>query len=580
MIMKNETWKTAADNFVDNEQEFHLGFLVTESSHPYTKTLDKTIRENTADGIRQLLKVDTDIEKAFPGFIEKKETEALKEAVISSVIYGKRIIFSGCGSTGRLAVLLESLWRKGCREIAEQVKSSGSGAEKVSELLEKSASGVRGIITGGDRALIRSVENFEDFQEFGRQQTRELNLENGDVFIAVSEGGETSSVIGSAHEAFERGCTTFFVFNNPKDILTDRIERSRNLIHRPGIIPVDLTTGPMAVSGSTRMQATTMELLYLGSVLETSITHILKENGYSSIKYGSGSLPEYPVVFGKLLESFNLEKNINSIAGIIELQERVYSEKGTVLYSADEFLLDIFTDTTEQTPTFSLPPFRSIRSKDSPAPWAAALHPLENTERTWEKMLGRKPEGLSWDESMYRKLGTPGIAENPPELDRKEIYSYSIGKEGFKLYEKETSVLINIFFPDFYERIYPHPSDIKHIESVYDLEITDSGEPSGTQQENLLKISLFIPDSPLHLFPHVAAKILFNTVSTGTMARMGRIKGNWMIEVTPSNKKLIDRSIRIISDLKSVPYREAAYMIFREIEKNPEDLSSLVARLL
>ncbi len=578
--MKNETWKTAADNFVDNEHEFHLGFLVTESSHPYTKTLDKTIKENTADGIRQLLKVDTDIEKAFPGFIGKEETEVLKDAVISSVINGKRIIFSGCGSTGRLAVLLESLWRKGCREIAGRINTFGNGDKEILELLEKSATGVRGIITGGDRALIRSVENFEDFQEFGRQQTRELNLENGDVFIAVSEGGETSSVIGSAHEAFERGCTTFFIFNNPKDILTDRIERSRNLILRPGIISIDLTTGPMAVSGSTRMQATTMELLYIGSVLETSIIKILEEKGSHSIQNGLHSLSEYPDVFRKLLDSFNFEKNINSVASIIELQKNVYSGKGTVLYSADEFLLDIFTDTTEQTPTFSLPPFRSIRSKDSPAPWAAALHPLENTEETWEKMLGRKPEGLSWDESMYRKLGTPEIAENPPKLDREEIYSYSIGKEGFKLYEKETSVLVNIFFPDLYERIYPHPSDIKHIESVYDLDIMNSNESSGAISKNAFEISLYIPDSPLHLFPHIAAKILFNIISTGTMAKMGRIKGNWMIEVTPSNKKLIDRSIRIISDLKSISYREAAYMIFREIEKNPEDLSSLVARLL
>ncbi len=579
--MKTEKWKQSADHFINNEKEFHLGFLVTETSHPYTKNLDKVIKSSTADGIRQLLKVDSDIAEVFPGCIRTIETEKLQKTITSSIKNGRRIIFSGCGSTGRLAVLLESLWRKGCILLADKLES-GKDTSSTADLLRKSAAGVRGIITGGDRALIKSVENFEDFQVFGRQQVKELHLSEGDVFIAVSEGGETSSVIGSAHEALEKGCTTFFVFNNPETTLRNKIKRSRILIETPGLTAIDVTTGPMAVSGSTRMQATTMELLYLGSILETALIDFLKGNSKIPV-YKDFELAEqgdYPKAFNSLLKSFERIDNIENIASIIELQEREYNNGKTVLYAAVDFLLDIFTDTTEQTPTFSLPPFRSTYAPDSPAPWAAALHPVKGTKESWLEMLGREPAGLSWDQNLYKKLNTPDIAANPPKLDRDEIYSYKIGREGFNLYKKEASTLINIIFPAVSKAEFPDSSSINSIQHVYNFVVTPEGKPRAGEYTSDFEVILSLPSSPLQLFSHIAAKILFNTISTGTMARMGRIKGNWMIEVTPSNKKLIDRSIRIISDLKSVSYREAAYLVFKEIEREPEDLSSLVARLL
>ena len=41
------------------------------------------------------------------------------------------------------------------------------------------------------------------------------------------------------------------------------------------------------------------------------------------------------------------------------------------------------------------------------------------------------------------------------------------------------------------------------------------------------------------------------------MAKMGRVYGNWMVQVLPTNKKLIDRSSRIILNLaRTVPGHE------------------------
>ena len=46
------------------------------------------------------------------------------------------------------------------------------------------------------------------------------------------------------------------------------------------------------------------------------------------------------------------------------------------------------------------------------------------------------------------------------------------------------------------------------------------------------------------------------------MASMGRIAGNWMSWVSMSNKKLIDRCIRLLVELGKVDYETAAQIIF------------------
>ena len=58
-------------------------------------------------------------------------------------------------------------------------------------------------------------------------------------------------------------------------------------------------------------------------------------------------------------------------------------------------------------------------------------------------------------------------------------------------------------------------------------------------------------------------KLCMNSVSTGTMAKMGRVWGNWMIQVLPTNKKLIDRSTRIIQNIAHISYQEANEEFFK-----------------
>lgn len=55
-----------------------------------------------------------------------------------------------------------------------------------------------------------------------------------------------------------------------------------------------------------------------------------------------------------------------------------------------------------------------------------------------------------------------------------------------------------------------------------------------------------------------AQKLILNMLSTGAMVRLGRVRGNYMAYMVPTNKKLEDRAVRIIMDKTGVSREEAA----------------------
>jgi N-acetylmuramic acid 6-phosphate etherase len=76
-----------------------------------------------------------------------------------------------------------------------------------------------------------------------------------------------------------------------------------------------------------------------------------------------------------------------------------------------------------------------------------------------------------------------------------------------------------------------------------------------------------LPNSPLQLWHHLAVKLILNTVSTATMVRMGRVVGNAMVWLSPSNKKLIDRGSRLISQLTGCSYEQACIELHKTLEE-------------
>ena len=54
-----------------------------------------------------------------------------------------------------------------------------------------------------------------------------------------------------------------------------------------------------------------------------------------------------------------------------------------------------------------------------------------------------------------------------------------------------------------------------------------------------------------------AQKLILNMISTSLMIKLGKVKGNKMVDMQLSNTKLIDRGVRFVSDELDISYYEA-----------------------
>jgi N-acetylmuramic acid 6-phosphate etherase len=546
--------KERAIDFLENEKQFHLGMLPTEQSNPKTKGLDKVFETSTEAGVEMLFSVDEDIipmaQKIFAG----QEFALMLENSYKAITNGGKIIFSGCGATGRLSILLESMWRTFFRQLEKD-------NPEVFAKIARFENTVFSIMTGGDYALIKSVESFEDYPQFGQRQAQELDLNSKDVLIAITEGGETSSVLGSVAKALDVDAKAFLLFNNPADILCKHIERSRIAIENPDVTVLDLFCGPMAIAGSTRMQATSSEQLVAGAMLEKLLSRILQEN-LSSEEFAlfPDSDIDYAAEMTKIVADLKKAESLEAISKYIRFEEKLYRAKGLVTYFADEFLIDIFTDTTERAPTFMLAPFRKFNDVEQLPSWAFVKTPLFSTPDAWKHYLGREPRCLEWMTDDYIQMKSPEkVIRNQPEISKKEMLKFLIGNEEEKCrFKAPQSAAVSIYSGNEFTK---NTAISGGFAQYLTLIIGDTINAP----EDALVIPGAVRLTNLKLMDHMKIKLTMNTISTGTMVCMGKVKSNWMSFVSMSNKKLIDRCIRLISELAQITYKEACFALHQSI---------------
>ena len=245
LVNKNQA---AALEFLSICEQFRLGSLPTETPHPKTTSLSVDANHNLLKAINTIKEIDLDV------FLKVKSSlpalKILKEEIHATLSGGSNIFLCGCGATGRLSLALETIWR-------HQHENDPLMKDRIISFM-----------AGGDVALIHSVEKFEDYPEFGERQLRELGFKNGDLLISCTEGGETPFVIGATNAAAQISHRApYFLYCNPDDILVKTAERSREVINDSRIEKINLSVGPMALTGSTRMQATTVLMYGVGLCL-------------------------------------------------------------------------------------------------------------------------------------------------------------------------------------------------------------------------------------------------------------------------------------------------------------------------
>jgi len=136
---------------------------------------------------------------------------------------GGRWFNVGAGTSGRMGAL----------DAAEIPPTFGLPANRV-----------QAFIAGGERAMVRAVEDAEDDSEAAGKWLRDAKLGAGDAVVAISASGRTPFALGGIEAARAAGAHSIAITNDPNSALASAAE-----------IAIAPETGAEVIAGSTRMKA-------------------------------------------------------------------------------------------------------------------------------------------------------------------------------------------------------------------------------------------------------------------------------------------------------------------------------------
>src|SRR6185295_2583666 len=373
------------------------------------------------EALELLFHVDADVTRKYRELLLAKRLEPIYQTVLQTVKNGGKIFFTGCGSTGRLSIQLVSIWR----DFWQRQRERGLKCSPSPEEFEERAFSV---MAGGDFALIKAVEGFEDFTEFGKKQIGDLSVSSKDVVFAITEGGETSFVIGTAWKGVEVGAKVYFVYNNPDDVLVKHVQRSREVIQEPRIEKINLTTGPMGITGSTRMQATSIQLAVMVTVLEMVVRDLAGGQDSNAVP------AQFLAKLTELHATLKTPAVLAQLAKLTAMEESVYRAGRKNNYFADRVGIDMLTDTTERSPTYCTPPFRKFDDTTATESWAFLYVPYADSDQAWERVCKRTPRCVEWKPEDVRGLVPDDKYARTVEIIGKisyqELMRFRIGLDG------------------------------------------------------------------------------------------------------------------------------------------------------
>jgi len=529
MNLIEEKARELSRDFLDNEKQYRLGFVEAEQSNEKTRGLGEITVKDTKAGIRMLLDVDADLSALFEKTLFSECFDRFFDAVFETLRNKKRVFISGCGASGRLSMRLEASFRKAIKESAEK-----DALAYLDSVLE--------IMTGGDFAIIRSVESFEDYTALGCAQARDIGVSEGDLLIGVTATGETTSILGTAKQALSVGAKVWMVIcSDPKSII-GKLARVDEVFLHENCESLYMKCGGMALTGSTRMQSSTIEQAIIGAALELALDRLLGKSDRTQEKKHALSRG-----FSECIAMLSSENNIEVMASQIDREAALYENGGHVTYFADEYLLDVLADTTERTPTFTTPPFRPQKNKGAPLSWAFVKNPYMDTFGAWDACFERTPRCIDKTEDDYKKIGIKEAdIQKIPRISLDALREFEIGNEPDPEREGENALATWVGYGNEIPEEYCEKSKRFSSASIFAVKDCD-------------RLTVC---TRMKLFEHLAMKMMLNNLSTLTMAKLGRIRGNYMVHLNISNKKLVDRATRMISDLCGVDYETANYELF------------------
>ena len=203
-----------------------LDKIATEQRNPRTAHIDEV---STLEMVTLINSEDHRVADAV-----QEELPQIAEAVdliAERLSSGGRLVYVGCGTSGRLGIL---------------------DASECPPTYNVSPELVQGLIAGGFPAIFKAVEGAEDSRELGEEDLKKIAFSDKDVLCGLAASGRTPYVLGAMAYAKSIGASVIAV----TCCKGSQIDRAADI----GIAP---EPGPEVVTGSTRMKSGTAQKMVL-----------------------------------------------------------------------------------------------------------------------------------------------------------------------------------------------------------------------------------------------------------------------------------------------------------------------------
>ncbi|MFH0962974.1 MAG: N-acetylmuramic acid 6-phosphate etherase [Planctomycetota bacterium] len=216
--------------------------LTTEKRNPRSRDIDKRSTLGIVDTISA---EDHLVAPAVRR--ERKHIAAAVDLIVTRLREGGRLIYVGAGTSGRLGVL----------DAAECPPTFGVPRSLV-----------QGVIAGGRRALVASIEGAEDRKADAIAALRRKRLGPRDVVVGIATSGLTPFVLAAMRCARARRAAVVFLTCSPQALPCPSAD-----------VVINPVVGPEVVTGSTRMKAGTATKLVLNTLTTAAMVKLGKVYG-------------------------------------------------------------------------------------------------------------------------------------------------------------------------------------------------------------------------------------------------------------------------------------------------------------
>lgn len=217
----------------------NLQHIDTELRNPRTQDID---RVSTGEALRMMNREDHLVAQAVERVIP--HIERAVDEIYQRVREGGRLIYVGCGTSGRLGVL----------DAVECPPTFGVSPHMV-----------QGIIAGGHAALTQAIEGAEDDREQGAADLKEAGVTAQDAVVGIAASGRTPYVLGAMAYAKQLGAAVIAVTCS-----------SQSAMEQVAHITIAPLPGPEVIAGSTRMKSGTAQKMVLNMLSTTLMVKLGK----------------------------------------------------------------------------------------------------------------------------------------------------------------------------------------------------------------------------------------------------------------------------------------------------------------